>query len=103
MSILHNKDPKFLLVESGAIYILGNLGAFFLIRFLIGVNIGLAHLTPWLFLLIPITFVILGVRGGILRNASRFRNAAFVLLALCLLTWLIVLYIYLMNVFPETI
>ena len=84
-----------------AMYTVGNLGALILCWYLVGLDLSLAHLIPWLFLPVPSAGLFISIRWKLLSKASRFRNPVAGLLALYLLTWLAVVYVYLMNVYPS--
>ena len=47
---------------------LGNVGAFALGNYLGTQDIRLAHAIPWIFLLVPLTAILMAVKGGLLKS-----------------------------------
>jgi len=94
------KSPVNWLIGLLATYLLGNLGAFLLCRYLVNRNLSFTYVIPFVFLLVPISTMVIGRAGRLLDKSSRFRNLAVYLLLLSVLTWLVVLYIFLKNLYP---
>ena len=84
------------------VYILGNLGAYFLSLYMVNVHLGLVHLVPWLFLIVPGAGALMCAKGKLLNRTYRFRNGVIGLLIIVIGTWLGVTYVYLKNAFPNT-
>ena len=82
------------------LYIVGNLAALWVSWYLVKLDLRLAHLIPWIFLFIPIGGIALTRRAGLLAKSFKFRDASIALIGLCIVTWLVVLYIYLLNMYP---
>ncbi len=96
----NTKKKLYLLSAIVLIYVVGNIGAWELTKYIVHIDFGLAHAIPWLFLAVSAALTLVAIKGEILRHTFRFRGIAIGVVAVSILTWLVILYIYLKNVFP---
>jgi hypothetical protein len=101
MTQSHQKQPIRWFVQFAAIYVLGNVGAFYLSKYLVNLSLRLIYLIPLIFLIVPVCGLIIWRKGRPFDNNSRSQDSARGLLTLYILTWLAVVYVFLMNIFPE--
>jgi hypothetical protein len=85
-----------------AAYVIGNAAAFIASGLLMNADLRFAPLVPLLYLAVPLTALLISMKAKLLSKGSRLRGITVAVLAWCLVTWLAVLYIYLMNMYSAT-
>ncbi len=72
---------------------LGNLCAFHVSEWLLGIDYGLAHLIPFVFLAIPLVLWLLAARNKLLHQGAKYRIVAVILMVISVAVWIVVLYV----------
>ncbi len=100
MSTIDQKEYKIKLIGLAGFYAFGYISIFVFVKYLINVNLIYAYVTPWLFLTIPICGFIIIMVWKLFDISNVYRKAAMILFVLSVMTFSIIFYTQINNVYP---
>lgn len=101
MSTISPKSREYWLIGFIAAYIVGNTSIYLILRYIMKIDLKYIYLTPWLFLTVPICGIIIIVRGRLCDPLYTHRDVVRIACALYIITYCILIYVYLINVYPN--